>query len=179
MKICIPLNSKTDSPRKWVAKVSYKNRLAFYSVGATFDETLTNIKEKGDTHFTNLVSLRSLQVELKRICLAEIEINEAFMIDFLVKSSSECKIGARIPPEILLPLQMTLCPVVDMYDEDPWISECRGMFAKEEACFFANKGLVGPYSVAKLREADDGELVWDVSSRTIGKEQLSVKSFIE
>jgi hypothetical protein len=179
MRICIPLNSKTDSLRKWVAKVSYKNRLAFYAVGPTFDETLANIKEKADTHFANLASLRGLQMELRRISLAEIDINETFVIDFLVKSSAECKIGANIPPEILLPLQMTLCPVVDMYDEDPWLSECRGMFAKEEACFLANKGIIGPYSVAKLREDDEGELVWDVSSRTTEKEQLSVKSFIE
>jgi predicted RNase H-like HicB family nuclease len=178
MRICIPLNSKTDSVRKWVAKVSYKNRLAFYAVGSTFDETLANIKEKADTHFANLASLRGLQVELKRIGLAEIDINEAFVIDFLVKSSTECRIGVNIPPELLLPLQMSLCPVVDMYDEDPWLSECRGMIAKEEACYLANKGIIGPYSVAKLKEDDNGELVWDVSSRTGEKEHLSVKGFI-
>lgn len=73
---------------------------------------------------------------------------------------------------------MALCPVVDMYDEDPWLSECRGLFAKEEACYLANKGLMGPYSVAKLKEDDNGELVWDISSRTVKKEHLSVKVFI-
>jgi predicted RNase H-like HicB family nuclease len=179
MRIFIPLNAKTDAPRKWIAKVSCKNRLAFYAVGQTFDEALANIEEKADTHFPNLTKLRDLEVELKRIGLAEVDINETFVIDFLVKSSTECKIGSSIPAELLLPLQMALCPVVDMYDEDPWLSECRGMFAKEEACFLANKGLIGPYSVARLREDNGGELVWDVSSRNVEKEHLSIKSFIE
>jgi hypothetical protein len=178
MKICIPLNSQTDKLKRWVAKVSYKNRLAFYSVGSTIDQTLANVKEKADAHFTNLANLKEFQLELKCICIAEIDINETFLVDFLVKSSQECKIGNNIPPEILLPLQMTLCPVVDMYDEDPWLSECRGMVAKEEACYLANRGLRGPYSVAKLKEDDKGELVWDVSSRTVEKEHLTIKSSI-
>jgi hypothetical protein len=179
MKICIPLNSKTETLRKWVAKVSYKNVLAFYAIGSTIDEILANIKEKADAHFTNLANLKWLQVELKRISIAEVDINEAFIVDFLVKSSQECKIGSRIPAEILLPLQMTLCPVVDMYDEDPWLSECRGMVAKEEACYLANNGLRGPYSIAKLKEDDKGGLVWDVSSRTVEKEHLIIKSTVD
>jgi hypothetical protein len=178
MKICIPLNSKTDNLRRWVAKVSYKNILAFYAIGSTIDETLANIKEKADTHFTNLANLKGLRLELKRINIAEVDINESFLVDFLVKSSQECRIGNNIPPEILMPLQMTLCPVVDMYDEDPWLSECRGMVAKEEACYLANKGLRGPYSIAKLEEDDKGILIWNVSSRTAEKEPQTIKSTI-
>jgi hypothetical protein len=179
MKICIPLNSKSDNLRKWVAKVSYKNTLAFYAIGSTMDETLQNIKEKADTHFANLANLKGFQLEFKRINIAEVDINEAFVVDFLVKSSQECKIGSKIPSEILLPLQMTLVPVVDMYDEDPWLSECRGIVAKEEACYFANKGLRGPYSVAKLEEDSNGKLVWEVSSRTGDKERQIIKSTID
>jgi hypothetical protein len=178
MRICIPLNSKIDNTRKWVAKVSYKGILAFYVVGATFDQVLANIKEKAETHFANLATLRGFQAEFRRVNLADIDINEGLVVDFLVKSSAECKIGAKVPAEILLPLQMTLCPVVDIYDEDPWLSDCRGMVAKEEACYFANKSLVGPYSVAKLREDDNGELVWDVSSRKGEKEPVSIKGII-
>jgi hypothetical protein len=176
MKICIPLNSKSDNLRRWVAKVSYKSTLAFYAIGHTFDETLANVKEKADTHFANLANLKGLRVELKRINIAEVDINEGFLVDFLVKSSQECKIGNQFPTEILLPLQMTLCPVVDMYDEDPWLCECRGIIAKEEACYLANKGLRGPYSVAKLQEDDEGKLVWDVSSRTSEKEHQIIQS---
>lgn len=178
MKICIPLDSKSDNLRRWVAKVSYRNSLAFYAIGLTIDETLANIKDKADTHFANLANLKGLQLELKRINIAEIDINENFVVDFLVKSSQECKIANSIPAEILLPLQMTLCPVVDMYDEDPWLCECRGIIAKEEACYLANKGLRGPYSVARLEENDEGVLVWNVSSRTGEKEHQIVKSTI-
>jgi hypothetical protein len=178
MRICIPLNSKSDNLRRWVAKVSYKNTLAFYAIGRTIDETLANIKEKADTHFANLANMKSLQLELKYINIAEIDINEGFLVDFLVKSSQECKIGNEIPTEILLPLQMTLCPVVDIYDENPWLSECRGIIAKEEACYLANKGLRGPYSVAKLEEDDEGKLIWDVSSRTGERDHRIIKSTV-
>jgi hypothetical protein len=179
MKICIPLNSKTENLRRWVAKVSYKNVLAFFAIGSTIDEILASVKEKADTHFTNLANLKGFQVELRRVNIAEVDINEAFIVDFLVKSSQECKIGNNIPPEILLPLQMTLCPVVDMYDENPWLSECRRMVAKEEACYLANKGLRGPYSIAKLKEDGKGGLVWDVSSRALEKEHLTIKSTVD
>jgi predicted RNase H-like HicB family nuclease len=178
MKICIPLNSKSDNLRRWVAKVSYKSTLAFYAIGRTIDEALANIKEKADTHFANLANLKGFQVDLKCINIAEVDINEAFLVDFLVKSSQECKIGNTVPTDILLPLQMTLCPVVDMYDEDPWLCECRGIIAKEEACYLANKGLRGPYSVAKLQEDDDGKLIWDISSRTGDKEHQKIKSTV-
>ncbi len=178
MRICIPLNSKSDNLRRWVAKVSYKGALAFFAIGSTIDETLANIKDKADTHFANLANLRGFRLELKRINIAEVDINEALLVDFLVKSSQECRIGNEIPSEILLPLQMTLCPVVDMYDEDPWLSECRGIIAKEEACYLANNGIRGPYSVAKLEEDNDGKLIWDVSSRTSDKEHRIIKSTI-
>jgi len=176
MKICIPLASKTGNLRRWVAKVSYKNTLAFYSVGCTLDEIFANIKEKADTHFLNLASLNDLQIQLKSVNLAEVEISEAFIVDFLIKSSPECKTVTRFPTELVLPLQMTLCPVVDIYDEDPWLSECRGILAKEEACYIANGGLLGPYSIAKLKKDDNGDLLWYVSSRAGEKEPLTIRS---
>jgi predicted RNase H-like HicB family nuclease len=179
MKICIPLASKTDKLRRWVAKVSYKNMLAFYSVGCTLDEIFANIKEKADTHFPNLTSLKNFQIQLKGVSLAEVDISEAFIVDFLIKSSPECKTVTSFPTELVLPLQMTLCPVVDIYDEDPWLSECRGILAKEEACYIANRGLLGPYSVAKLKEDDNGDLVWYISSRTGEKEPLTVRSAVD
>ncbi|WXG45940.1 MAG: hypothetical protein WED05_04610 [Candidatus Atabeyarchaeum deiterrae] len=179
MRICVPLNSTTSNLRKWVAKVFHKNTLAFYSVGPKFDEVLADVKDKADTHFPNLTNLKNLQVKLRCLSLAEVDISEAFIVDYLVKCSPDRAGGTKFPPELTLPLQMTLCPVVDLYDEEPWLSDCRAMLAKEEACYIANGGLLGPYSTAKLKEDDNGELVWNVSSRTEGKEQLTIRSTID
>jgi hypothetical protein len=179
MKICIPLTSKGDNLRRWVAKVSYKNLLAFYSIGSTLDELLASIREKADTHFPNLPSLKNFQMQLKITNLAEVDISEAFIVDFLIKSSAECKPATKFPTELVLPLQMTLCPVVDLYDEDPWLSECRGILAKEEACYIANGGLLGPYSIARLNEDDNGNLLWYISSRTGEKEPVKIKGTVD
>nr|MDO8098214.1 hypothetical protein [Candidatus Njordarchaeota archaeon] len=97
MKICIPFTSKTDNLRRWVAKASYKNMLAFYSVGCTLDEIFANIKEKADTHFPNLASLGNFQIQLKGVNLAEVDISEAFIVDFLIRSSSGCKTVTKFP----------------------------------------------------------------------------------
>ena len=141
MKVYVPLKEKKNpGPTMWVAKVGYESNVAFYAISDNMDELYESVNEKAKNHYPGLMDLKKSFINVKKARLGEVDIPENLVNSATRKIEEQDFEDVRIPPSILVPLDLELVPVVnfDPDDVDPEFSrfvEPRNILSKEEIRF--------------------------------------------
>ncbi|MFB0562811.1 MAG: hypothetical protein ACETWM_16555 [Candidatus Lokiarchaeia archaeon] len=162
MKVYVPLKQKKNpGATMWVAKVGYESNVAFYAISDDMDELYESINQKAKNHYSGLMDLEKSFINVKKARLGEVDIPENLVNSATRKIEEKDFEDVRIPPSILVPLEMELVPVVnfDPEDVDPEFSRFvkpRNILSKEEIRFLNN--LDGRSKL--ILTAEEDLLVW-------------------
>ncbi len=176
MKVYVPLKEKKNpGATMWVAKVGYESSVAFYAISDDMDELYESVNEKSKNHYSGLMDLEKSFINVKKARLGEVDIPENLVNSATRKIEEEDFEDVRIPPSILVPLEMELVPVVnfDPEDVDPEFSrfvEPRNILSKEEIKFLND--LDGRLKLKLVAKED--LLVWQYQK---GEEQVDFDAF--
>lgn len=138
MKIYVPLKEKKNpGATMWVAKVGHRSNIAFYAVSENMDELYESITDKAENHYFGLLELEKSFINVKKARLGQVDISETIINSATRKIEETNYEDAKIPPGILIPLELELVPVVnfDPDDLDPEFNrfvEARNILSKEE-----------------------------------------------
>ncbi len=106
-----------DGECYWAAKISVAGNAAYYCVSETLLDLLRQILEKGQTHFSDLLELGSVNLEIAKETLAHVPIpNHVTQRAYEKISDKEIK-EAQISPFISIPIDAELTPMVELYEE--------------------------------------------------------------
>ncbi len=162
MKVYVPLKEKKNpGATLWVAKVGYELNVAFYAISDNMDELYEAVNEKAQNHYSGLLELQKSFLNVKKARLGEVDIPENLINSAMRKIEEKDYQGVKIPPSILVPLELELVPVVnfDIDDADPEFNrfaEARSILSKEEIKFL--NGLDNESKITLTVKA--GQLVW-------------------
>ena len=162
MKVFVPLKEKENpGPTMWVAKVGYELNVAFYAISDNMKELNETVNEKVQNHYAGLLELEKSFLNVKKARLGEVDIPENVINSATRKIEEKDHESAKIPPSILIPLELELVPVVifDPNDADPEVSrfvEARNILSKEEIKFL--NGLNNKSKITLI--AKDDQLIW-------------------
>nr|MDO8081868.1 hypothetical protein [Candidatus Freyarchaeota archaeon] len=176
MKVYVPLKEKENpGPTTWIAKIGFESNVAFYAVSDSMEELYDSIDEKAKEHFPGLMELEKSFVNVKKTRLGEVDIPENLVNSATKKIEESDFEDVRIPPSILVPLELELVPVVnfDLEDVDSEFSrfvEARNILSKEEVKFLNR---LDGNSKFKLVEKED-QLVWQCQT---GEEKVEYDAF--
>jgi hypothetical protein len=162
MKVYVPLKEKKNpGPTTWIAKIGFESNVAFYAVSDSMEELYESIAEKAKEHFPGLMELEKSFVNVKKTRLGEVDISDNLLNSATKKIEESDFEDVKIPPSILVPLELELVPVVnfDLEDVDSEFSrfvEARNILSKEEIKFL--NGLNNGSKLTLI--AKDDHLVW-------------------
>ncbi|GEM_PF-2335862 len=172
MKVYVPLREKKDAGSiMWVAKVGYESNVAFYAVSDNMDELYESINEKAQNHYSGLMDLDRSFITVRKARLGEVDIPERIIGSATRKIEEEGYGNTKIPPSILVPLDLELVPIVNLGldDVDPEFSrfiEARNILSKEEIIFLNE--LDGESKITLTEK--DGQLVWEYQKDGVNAE---------
>ncbi|WXG41476.1 MAG: hypothetical protein WED07_12035 [Candidatus Freyarchaeum deiterrae] len=162
MKVYVPLKeNKNPGATMWVAKVGYELNVAFYAISDNMNELYESVNEKAQNHYSGLLELKKSFLNVKKTRLGEVDIPENIINSATRKIEEKENQEVKIPPSILVPLELELVPVVnfDTDDMDPEFSrfvEARNILSKEEIKFL--NGLDDESKLTLI--ANEDQLVW-------------------
>lgn len=176
MKVYVPLKEKQNpEATMWVAKVGYESSVAFYAISDNMNELYESVNEKAQIHYSGLLELQKSFLNIKKARLGEIDIPENLINSATRKIEENNYQEVKIPPSILVPLELELVPVVnfDTDNLDPEFDrfvETRSILSKEEIKFL--NGLDGESKLTLT--AKDDLLVWEYQE---GEEKVDYDAF--
>lgn len=162
LRVYIPLKEKKNpGATMWVAKVGHESNIAFYAVSDNMDELYESINEKAENYYSGLMELEKSFINVKKARLSHVDISETIINSATRKIEENDYDGLKIPPSILVPLELELVPVVnfDPEDVDPEFNRFvtpRNILSKEEIKFL--NGLAPESKLTLVSNEDD--LVW-------------------
>jgi len=176
MKVYVPLKEKENSgANMWVAKVGYESNIAFYAISPNMKELYESVNEKAQNHYPGLLELQKSFLNIIKARLGEVDIPENLVNSATRKIEETNPREGKIPPNILVPLELELVPVVN-FDNDninPEFNrfvEPRSILSKEEVKYLNE---LGDESKLTLMEKD-GLLVWEYQK---GDEKIDYDAF--
>lgn len=137
------LGKKEKEKERVVASIGFGNDIAFYTVAENYEELMQKIKDKASWHFPGLLETKNAVINISRVYLNETSIPESIFNKALEKLPGRIVAEREIPPEIAIPLEFELAPVVgfslDHEIDNPDILKRRNLLCKDEV-FALEKG---------------------------------------
>jgi len=164
MKI-FTLEEENEEYHKWVAIVGHGKDVAFYEVADDYNELIENVKDKSNTHFPGLLETSKAWVKVVKSSLSEINIPEYWINRALQKLPARAALGKRIPPEIAVPLELELAPIVSFGATEREVANLevlrkRNLICRTEVCTLAKCNPSDPIFVER-----SGKPLWKIVPR--------------
>ncbi|MEM2146400.1 MAG: hypothetical protein QW279_13645 [Candidatus Jordarchaeaceae archaeon] len=176
MKVYVPLKEKENSgANMWVAKVGYESNVAFYAISHNMKELYESVNEKAQNHYPGLLELQKSFLNIRRARLGEVDIPENLINSATRKIEETNSREEKIPPSILVPLELELVPVVNFDNDnmDPDFNrfiEARSILSKEEIKYLNKLDAETKLTLT----AKDDLLVWECQK---GDEKIDYDAF--
>lgn len=176
MKVYVPLKEKENSgANMWIAKVGYETSVAFYAISNNMSELYESVNEKAQNHYPGLLELQKSFLNIRKARLGEVDLPEGLINSATRKIEETNSQEEKIPPSILVPLELELVPVVNFDNDniDPEFNrfiEARSILSKEEIKFLNE---LDDNSKLTLMVKDD-LLVWEYQK---GEEKVDYDAF--
>jgi hypothetical protein len=168
MRFYIPGKKEMESA-KVVASVGYGKDVAFYAVAEDYEEVIQSVKEKASTYFPGLMETKNTWTKISKAYLNEVSIPDSLFNRALKRLPGRTVAGKEIPPEIAVPLELELAPIVGFGKEGGEIGDLdilkrRGLLCKTEVCMLEK---CNPFEAVFVEV--DGKPFWKLVLKGVGE----------
>lgn len=147
--------------RRWIGMVSAMGKTAYYCVASSMQELLDAIHTKGDKHFPGLLNTGGVVIKHTQENVVHSPVPSHIAQKTYKNISHKEVCGIKIPCEVSVPMDVELCPVVDVGEGTLQEFEIkrREILAKYEITAVASK----TSNVRDVRiQEEGGKLLWVV-----------------
>jgi hypothetical protein len=148
---------------RWIGMVSAMGKVAYYCVASSMQELLEEVHSKGDKHFPGLLNLSGAVIKhtQENVVYSPVPSHIAQKTYKSIGHKEVC--GIKIPCEVSVPMDVELCPVVDVGEGSIKEFEIkrREILAKYEITAIASR--TSNVRDARIQE-ENGKLLWAISA---------------